>query len=50
MDVNEDQMSHNAITFLIEGDLWAQPTPLRIYLKTQIDLDLGDVKITPQAG
>ncbi len=50
LDVNEGQMSHNAITFLIEGDLWAQPTPLRIYLKTEIDLDLGDVKISPQAG
>jgi type VI secretion system protein ImpF len=50
LEINESQMSHNALTFLIEGDLWAQPTPLRLYLKTQIDLDLGDVKISPQAG
>jgi len=50
LDVNESQMSHNALTFLIEGDLWAQPTPLRLYLKTEIDLDLGDVRISPQAG
>lgn len=50
LEVNEEQMSHNAMTFLIEGDLWAQPTPLRLYLKTEIDLDLGDVKISPQVG
>lgn len=50
LEVNESQMSHNAMTFLIEGDLWAQPTPLRLYLKTEIDLDLGDVRISPQVG
>jgi type VI secretion system protein ImpF len=50
LNVNESQMSHNAMTFFIEGDLWAQPTPLRLYLKTEIDLDLGDVKISSQAG
>jgi type VI secretion system protein ImpF len=48
--VNESQMSHNAMTFLIEGDLWAQPVPLRIYLKTEIDLDMGDVKVSSYAG
>jgi type VI secretion system protein ImpF len=50
LEVNENQMSHNAMTFLIEGELWAQPVPLRLYLKTQIDLDIGDVKISGQAG
>ena len=50
LDINEDQMSHNAITFLIEGELWAQPVPLRLYLKTEIDLDLGDVKVTGYSG
>ncbi len=50
LEVNEGQMSHNAMTFLIEGDLWAQPVPLRLYLKTEIDLDLGDVKVSAYAG
>lgn len=48
--VSEGQMNRNALTFLIEGDLWAQPVPLHLYLKTEIDPDLGDVKITPFAG
>ena len=43
---DEEEMSHNALTFEIEGMLWAQPTPLQLYLKTEIDLDLGGIKIT----
>ena len=50
LEVNEGQMSHNAMTFLIEGDLWAQPVPLALYLKTEIDLEVGDVKVSSYAG
>ena len=32
--------------FEIEGSLWCQPTPLRLFLKTAIDLETGDVKIS----
>ena len=48
--INEGQLNRNALTFLIEGDLWAQPVPLHLYLKTEIDPDLDDVKITPYSG
>lgn len=48
--LNQGQMNRNALTFLIEGDLWAQPLPLHLYLKTEIDPELGDVKITPYSG
>ena len=50
LEVNEAQMNHNAMTFLIEGELWAQPVPLRMYLKTEIDLDIGDVRVAEYAG
>jgi type VI secretion system protein ImpF len=50
LEVNEGQMTHSAMTFVIEGELWAQPVPLRLYLKTEIDLEIGDVKVTGQAG
>lgn len=43
---NPDEMTHNALTFDIEGELWAQPVPLRIYLKTELDLEIGEVKVT----
>ena len=50
LETNESQMSHTAMTFLIEGELWAQPVPLRMYLKTEIDLDIGDVQVAEYGG
>ena len=44
--VDEQQMSHNAVTFDIEGELWAHPLPLHVYLKTELDLEVGDVKVS----
>lgn len=41
----QDLMAHNTLTFEINGDLWAQPMPLQLYLKTEIDLESGQVKI-----
>lgn len=48
--VNEDQMNHNAMTFDIEGELWAQPVPMRIYLRTELDLEIGTVRVSDYAG
>jgi len=50
LNVDEQQMSHNAMTFYIEGELWADPVPLHIYLKTELDLESGDLKIFESAG
>ena len=41
----DDQMAHNALTFQIEGELWAQPMPLQLYLRTEVDLELGNVTV-----
>ncbi len=43
--LDKDQMSHNALTFEIEGELWARPIPERMYLKTQVDFEDGVVAI-----
>ena len=48
--VDDQKMSHNAMQFDIEGELWAHPVPINIYLKTELDLDVGDVKITDYSG
>ncbi|NOS87175.1 MAG: type VI secretion system baseplate subunit TssE [Methylococcaceae bacterium] len=42
---SENKMSQNAMTFDIEGDLWAQPLPLRLYLRTELDLETGAMDI-----
>jgi type VI secretion system protein ImpF len=48
--VDPERMSHNSLTFEIEGELWAQPVPLRIFLKTELDLDLGEVRVSEHSG
>ena len=47
---SDEHMSHNALTFLIEAQLWAQPLPLQVFLKTEIDLELGSVKVVEQTA
>ena len=45
-----ESMSSNAITFEIEGSLWAQPMPMRMFLHTEVDLDSGHVAVVDQSG
>lgn len=47
---NPEEMTHNALTFDIEGELWAQPVPLRIYLKTELDLEVGAIRVAEQSA
>lgn len=39
------QMNRNAMVFNIEGQLWAEPTPMALYLKTELDLETGSVSV-----
>jgi len=43
--VEPDQMNGNAMSFSIEGQLWAEPAPLHLILRTDIDLQTGNVVI-----
>jgi type VI secretion system protein ImpF len=45
-----DQMCLNALMFEIEGDLWAQPIPLHLYLQTEVDLETGHFTTTHRAS
>jgi len=40
-----DQMNRNTITFEITGDLWAQPIPFQLFLRTDVDLETGQVSV-----
>lgn len=50
LNLDEKNMGQNAMTFDIEGELWAEPLPLQIYLRTMLDLDVGDVKVYDYSG
>jgi type VI secretion system protein ImpF len=42
--------THNIIEFEIRGFLWAQPVPLELLLRTQLDLEAGQVEIKDASG
>ena len=44
------ELDHNTLVFEIEGDLWAQPVPLQLYLRTEIDLEAGNVAVVETRG
>jgi type VI secretion system protein ImpF len=45
VEVEAGAMSHRALTFRVEGLLWAQPVPEQIYLRTKLDLETGHVTL-----
>jgi type VI secretion system protein ImpF len=52
LSIDSDRMSHNAMIFNIEAELWAQPLPLRLFLRTEIDLESGTAVVveSPATG
>ena len=50
LSVDDSQMSHNSMTFDIEAELWAQPLPLRLFLRTAVDLETGTIDVIDQGS
>ena len=50
IQVEETTAQHNTVSFLIEGDLWAQPYPERLYFRTELDLEAGEIRVIDQSG
>jgi len=40
---------HNMIAFIVEGDLHSHPVPERLYFRTELDLEAGQVNVSEQA-
>lgn len=44
--IEEDQLSrHNTIGFEIKGRLWAEPYPLDLLLRTEVDIESGQAQV-----
>lgn len=44
--IDELQMDHhNVVSFRISGNLWAQPVPFEMLLRTEVDLESGQVEV-----
>lgn len=48
--VDSSSMNQNALVFHIEGKMWADPVPLHLYIKTELDLETGTVSLTEQSS
>lgn len=42
---DDEQMSNKALSFTIEGDLWAQPLPIHLFIRSDLDLETGEMSI-----
>ncbi|MBX3322754.1 MAG: type VI secretion system baseplate subunit TssE [Phycisphaeraceae bacterium] len=47
---NTQLMNRNTLMFEITGDLWAQPIPDPMYLKTEVDLETGQCMVQERIG
>jgi type VI secretion system protein ImpF len=43
-------MSHNSLVFEIEGTVFGQPSPFQIVLRSELDLECGEFKVTENFG
>jgi type VI secretion system protein ImpF len=48
--VDPDSHSPNAVSFAVEAELWSQPLPLKLYFRTDLDLEDGEARVTEVAA
>ena len=48
--LTNDTFNNNKLMFAIEADMWAQPYPERLYLRTELDLNRGAIVLTETSG
>lgn len=50
LSIDTDALNHNAMNFSIQAELWSQPLPLRLFLRTDLDLETGEATVTEDVG
>lgn len=50
VSTDTDRMDRQSLVFNIESDMWAQPIPLKLYLKTEVDLETGAFHVSEGFG
>ncbi len=48
--LDDKKLIQKMLTFQIEGQLWAQPLPVSLYLSTDLDLETGLTTISESSG
>jgi len=47
---DEQKMNQHALSFTIEGELWAQPLPTHLFIRSSFDLETGEVTVKDMGG
>lgn len=50
VSADHKRMDRQALMFNIESEMWAQPIPLNLFLKTEVDLETGSFKVSEGFG
>jgi type VI secretion system protein ImpF len=48
--IDDTRMDSRSLRFLIEAEMWAQPMPLTLYLRTDVDLETGEFHVSQRTG
>jgi type VI secretion system protein ImpF len=48
--VEADAADQHALSFEIEGEIWADPVPMRVLLRTDVDVESGEASVRETAG
>jgi type VI secretion system protein ImpF len=48
IEIDDSRLDHRSVVFTITGEIWAQPIPQALYLKTELDLETGGVTVSDQ--
>jgi len=43
--LTQERMNRKALAFYVEGEVWADPLPLHLFLKTEFDLETGEASV-----
>jgi type VI secretion system protein ImpF len=50
VNLDDSRMDSRSLSFRIEAQMWAQPLPLSLYLRTDLDLETGEFRVSPHFG
>jgi type VI secretion system protein ImpF len=50
VNMDDARMDSRSLSFRIEAQMWAQPMPLSLYLRTEVDLETGEFHTFPLLG
>ena len=49
-EIRGSRGTHNVLAVEIEGEMWAQPVPERLFVRTELDLETGDCSVEATRG